>query len=44
MKKMKVAFEIPGLIFVQDKLLKKKKKSLFPNLLLPFLKSGKING
>lgn len=43
MKKMKVAFEIPGFVFVQDKLLKKK-KSLFPNLLLPFLKSGKING
>lgn len=42
MKKMKVAFEIPGLVFVQDKLLQK--KSLFPNLLLPFLKSGKING
>ena len=41
MKKMKVAFEIPGIVFVQDKL---KKKSLFPNLLLPFLKSGKISG
>ena len=25
MKKMKVAFEIPGLVFVQDKLLQKKK-------------------
>lgn len=25
MKKMKVAFEIPGFVFVQDKLLKKKK-------------------
>ena len=24
MKKMKVAFEIPGIVFVQDKLLKKK--------------------